>query len=328
MIMQKEEVFIHAKNWWINHSLESIVDNNRIGIFQYDSIHAWYIGWSVDNLKEIILETRYKSGISTTKYSSNEIKCYETKRGNKYRIHFVLLSASEEDVFCQLIQDLVITSEQYEEENLALAMVLERYLKWKEMFKHSSCSREKYQGLFGELIVLKWLIENNKDRISEIINGWMGPEYDKQDFILADEWFEVKTILYNKSSVTITSLAQLDRRDIPGKLCVVKVCTSETKQEGYCSVYDLYQRIKDILVQNPVDKLNFETKIENFGQLMILMDQFLWFKTEMLSVYVVDDSFPVLPVFTDLPTAITSVIYTLSIPGLESWKIQEVRIND
>ncbi len=97
--------------------------------------------------------------------------------------------------------------------------LIQTFYKWSEFFddkKSDLLSEESIRGLFGELLVLKFLITyKNLMEINFILNSWKGP-YDKAtDFELENKNLEVKTKSPTGIDVKISSEFQLEVS--PGK---------------------------------------------------------------------------------------------------------------
>ncbi|MCK9329312.1 MAG: PD-(D/E)XK motif protein [Candidatus Cloacimonetes bacterium] len=312
------------KTWWKKNCEMTLKGSRRYGIIEYQSRHNWYVGWDSQFRKEFYLESSFSVDISSNAYSSESINCYETvKDTGTFVIHFVLLNDANTDVFAALGQDLINVAEPLDDEQ-AVPEVLKRFCSWKQMLQKGHMDIAQYQGLFGELVVLRELLHDDGMKICDVINGWTGPEGDKQDFVLPDKWFECKTVAYKRSEITITSLAQLNRIDIPGYLYVVKINTSEKEIPDYFSVKKLFESIKENeLKYEPELQYILDQKISEFKYSIYLVEHAFWFKVEKISLYEVTEDFPKLPVPEKIPSSIQSVTYTLSLPGLECWRMEE-----
>ena len=83
--------------------------------------------------------------------------------------------------------------------------------------------------------VTKKAINGNVDVYKRQVQGWVGPDGADQDFIYADGWHEVKSVGVAASSVTISSLEQLDNSD-PGELVVMFIDKCAPERGGAVSL--------------------------------------------------------------------------------------------
>ena len=74
-------------------------------------------------------------------------------------------------------------------------------------------------GLIGELLFLKNILFE-KYGIEKSIEGWSGQDRTRKDFSYEDKWYEAKAISFNKDTVAISSLEQLDS-EISGELAII-----------------------------------------------------------------------------------------------------------
>lgn len=126
-------------------------------------------------------------------------------------------------------------------------LIVMRIKAWQKFMKSESdrFTKEQEIGLFGELLVLDFLIDKKVVQ-SSVTNIWQGPIRAKRDFFISKELaLEVKTSLTDSPFITkISSLEQLNNCDVE-KLYLVAVKLQENC-EGQ-TVSDLIKIIKEKL---------------------------------------------------------------------------------
>lgn len=161
---------------------------------------------------------------------------------NRFALTFSLKDNYYEDIFLHFFDDIIESSRVLNSEK-GYVYVVERFKKWQNMLKRSKgdlLSSSEIKGLIAELYVLMEVMFP-KYGVSKSIMSWIGSENTDQDFVLDNEWAEVKATTSGSNSVTISSIEQLDS-DYPGKLIVVyldKTSLTDTKSYSLNSIVDL-----------------------------------------------------------------------------------------
>jgi hypothetical protein len=148
-----------------------------------------------------------------------------TRRG--FQIHgghkwFAELLCTDHDlyaVFTTLVTDLVIRLESEHDDPVAVTLATLRA--WRSLLAGSGrlLGVRQLGGLFGELIVLRRLLEAN----SAAASWWRGPYRERHDFLVGVKAIEVKTVLANEGSeFRVHGLEQLVPPD-DGSLSLVQV---------------------------------------------------------------------------------------------------------
>lgn len=179
--------------------------------------------------------------------------------------YFTLKSEDAERQFYMLANDLIRASFGRRTEPEALLAIRNCFLHWRLLFQTTSeeMPLELYMGLFGELYVLaNVLLPRLGGAVA--VESWSGPESTSKDFSVETDWREVKTISAGKSTVTISSLAQLES-DMPGTLTIVKVEKMSNKfDNGACTVQQLINKVVNSLESDEV-KARFLEKVSAYG---------------------------------------------------------------
>jgi hypothetical protein len=215
------------------------------------------------------------------------------------------------DIFLYFINEIIESSRNYDAEK-GYKFVFNRITKWQSMLskiRPGIMSNSEIKGLLGELVVLDKIVAQ-KSTHDYAVTGWIGSEGAKQDFVFEKSWIEVKSTSSGSDSVTISSVEQLDTKDI-GELIVVNLDKSSELDESAYSVNDYVNYI--------TEKINDMTILEQF-QTMLLKRGYHYnrdyekirFKLGEIRNYIVDNSFPCLR-RNDLPNSIIDCRYDISL---------------
>jgi Putative PD-(D/E)XK family member, (DUF4420) len=116
-------------------------------------------------------------------------------------------------VFETLCIDLANEVSSTKTEEAAIRLLKTRVRAWEKLFASSHdglLTRSQVIGLIGELTLLSDLIESRSMSIATALKAWQGPFGSDQDFILANEAIEAKTIREDINEISISSLEQLN----------------------------------------------------------------------------------------------------------------------
>lgn len=233
---------------------------------------------------------------------------------------FDLLQNDAKSVYFTFCEDMVSAVTNILNEEDALNALKKRFITWKTMFKQiqvADVSSEVIQGLFGELYFLKnYMLENYSP--NESVGAWSGADAKSKDYIVNNEWFEVKTIGSNTNKVQISSLSQLSS-PVVGHLVVIKVEAMSDEFIGQdCSISMLMSSI----LANIRDEITEELFLKKIKAVVgNITDKVLNAKyvVKSTNLYLVDDNFPRLQE-TNIPyREIEDVKYTLNISSLEKY---------
>lgn len=126
---------------------------------------------------------------------------------------FKLLNSEHRDIFSVLCEDLMMSVASLKSEEKILKELINRFEKWKSLFDKVSShglSPEEQRGLFGELFLLKKLL-NSFNQTIIVLSSWVGSEKQIRDFQYNNWGIEVKTTHGNNhQKLQISSERQLD----------------------------------------------------------------------------------------------------------------------
>lgn len=285
-----------------------------------DATHPieWYLGYDDLKNKSLLLISETKP--PDLKSSKNIQLSIGIREDNKWAFSLNLINNNYEEVFLNLCNDLMESS-RTKHSSLGYRFIFNRYSQWiklMEAAKKDSLTDSEVKGLMGELLVLNTLLDNGVNKL-EVINNWMGPEGNDQDFVLENYWIEVKTIGRSTNEIKISSLEQL-RDDIEGILTVVNLDSSSPNSKSAVSLSLVFNRVLENLSKDDDAKEAFLSKLlfNGFPDLNAYDEKH--YEVGEINNYKVNESFPRLT-RRIISGAIINVTYVISKSSIQNWKI-------
>jgi len=291
------------------------------GFLQIDTQHPleWHIGYQSISQRTLLLvcDTEIRAVESSKSMAVNRRR---RETDNRWTLTFELLRDEQQSVFAILCCDIIEHSRSASNEKEALSLVISRYKQWSRLLesqKSGLMDEHNRKGLLDELLFLEQSIDTS-DSVLAVIQGWSGAEGSDQDFMYPEGWYEVKSLGASASSVTISSLEQLDCEDI-GELVIMRIDKVAPDRAGAISLNDVVYRISDRLLSH-VDALDlFRSKLAAYGYIDLQEYSEQKYQYSAMQRYKVDESFPRLT-SRSVPAQIISLHYELSLPALADWQ--------
>jgi hypothetical protein len=179
---------------------------------------------------------------------------------------FLVLNDKEDwQIFYVLCNDLVSITDSYDSDKAMISAVEVRLKRWQQLLKQNRATAmnlQKQMGLFTELLCLKDIV-TPKYGIEQAIVSWVGPDSDKQDFLLDKAIIEVKSYKTSKGQIAhISSIKQL----ISDKKPLFLLTYGVTETENGRSIANVVEDINIQLKSEPNEIKNiFEDKLFKYG---------------------------------------------------------------
>ncbi len=291
------------------------------GFLQIDMQHPleWHIGYQSISQRTLLLVSDTEFG---TIESSKSIIVSRRRReyDNCWTLSFELLRNEQQDVFAILCCDIIEHSRSATNKAEALKLVFNRYKQWSKLLetqRNGLMDEHSRKGLLGELLFLEQRMAT-VGVILSTIQGWSGADGADQDFIYSDGWFEIKSIGVSATSVTISSLEQLDCTD-EGELVIQQIDKVAPDKQGAFSLNDVVHRISTMLIGD-IEALDlFRAKLSAYGYIDLQeYSEQKYFCSGTLR-YLVDKSFPRITK-NGVPTQVSSLHYELDLLALVNWR--------
>jgi len=290
------------------------------GFLQIDTHHPleWHIGYQSISQKTLLLVCTTDIG---TVESSKSMAVTRRRRetDNRWTLSFELLRNEQEGVFAILCSDIIEYSRSASNEKEALALVISRYKQWSRLLESQRSvlmDENSRKGLLGELLFLQERIEKSDSALTAV-QGWVGADGADQDFIYKDGWYEVKSVGVSATSVTISSLEQLDCAGA-GELVIMRIDKVAPDKAGALSLNDAVRQIRYNLA-DASDALDlFLSKLNAYGYIDLQEYSERKYYCFGSQRYSVNDTFPRLT-RRNVPSQVEALRYELSLPSLADW---------
>lgn len=252
--------------------------------------------------------------------STAQILVLSFERQGKACLSLSLLSSDYRYIFNTLCYDLV-ESTRKDTRQQALLCLLGRFVAWQNLLKGTRqgiMSLQEQRGLAAELLALIHFAQHRG--IDVALDAWVGPLKMDKDFEFYDDWAEVKSCQISATSITISSIEQLDS-PIEGKLFVYHIDHSPENKEDVFSLEDIVHKVRGYTATAAMrrmldSKLFLRKYIDNEPEY-----QKKCFCVHSHAIYKVSDGFPCLR-RDMLVTAITTCEYSISLPAIESFRME------
>ncbi len=260
---------------------------------------------------------RYNGNFLPVKIVGNSVlEIKQVKTTNYYSILFSYTAKDNFSLFYNFCEDIINQTASYSGADGYLEIV-NRYNQWKKMFYGNSkiLSENEVLGLIGELLFLKDFCFKVYG-ISNGLNGWSGPEPTHKDFSYKNEWYEIKSINSFRSTVSISSIEQLDST-IEGKL-VVYLFEKMSPSFNGISLNALVGTISN-MIQYETDRDIFFEKLKQVGYSYNEVYDNYVYNLIRVDKYIVNSEFPKIKA-DDLSNGICKVQYEISLSLIEKFK--------
>jgi len=293
------------------------------GFLQIDTLHPleWYIGYQSISQRTLLLVSDVELKVIDSSKSMN-VSRRRRETDKRWTLSFELLRNEQQGVFATFCCDVINHSRSATNETDAQKLVINRYKQWSKLLESQRSGlmdEQRRKGLIGELLFLVKRIADTDTTLSTI-QGWVGADGADQDFIYPDGWFEIKSIGVSATSVTISSIEQLDCADL-GKLVIQRIDKVAPDKLGAFSLNDIVYRISDMLKDVPEVIDLFRSKLNSYGYIDLHEYSEQKYFHAGTARYNVDESFPKLTAKNVQPQII-SAHYELSIPALTPWETE------
>ena len=286
-----------------------------------DNEHPLDLYLGIDSMSRytmLLITEHQPKKIDTSRYISVQTGLRGDKR---FAISFSLVDNDYMDMFFWLCDDLIESSRTVNKQSTGTDFLTTRFNKWQYMLAKNPSgmlSKSEIKGLIGELIFMfRHLIPRYGSTTT--LSSWTGPEMSHQDFVMADAWYEVKSINAGSDKVTINSIEQLDAGS-PGELCTVYLdATSQNDPMGY-SLNSLFKTILGELTSD-AERQMLTNKLLTLGYFPRAEYDSHSFRFSGFARYSVSDKFPCIRRQLT-PDSVVNVTYTLSLPAIHSFILE------
>ena len=297
-----------------------LFDKNKIkdAYSLFDSQHPLdiYIGTNNEGRKSLAVIS-FTDRVEAYSSKFIEVKYEKHPDGSLY-LYFNLLDNKYSELFYSFCDDVIKKTYSCQKTD-GFVPIIERYVAWQAFFKkdNSFLNESEIKGLVGELLFIdRCLIPTYG--AERAISAYIGISDEHKDFELGDTWHEVKTIHNGASSVSISSLEQLDS-DRVGHLEVIILDEGAQSDESI----NLNKQVERVEAKLSGEVLReFEDKLLSKGYFRD--DYYNSYSYILVSAtsYQVANEFPRLSKRT-VPNGVTGAKYDLSLVAIKDYKESE-----
>ena len=242
-------------------------------------------------------------------------------RGGRSLLVLNLLEDRYRDVFAALSADTIAHLAECASEQEAVQQLFARLARWQAFLQQhdpEGLSLPEQQGLFGELAILRRLIDLGVGPTTAV-ESWQGPKGASHDFRLASGSVEVKTTTaVTPVTIRISNVRQLDDTGVPALLLVVLVLDeAEAGQSLTSIVEEIAQRLPDTATNTWTDRLNAAGYLDIQRHLY----ESPGYLVRDLRTYSVAPGFPRL-LEADLTEGVSDVRYAVSLAALKNFRCE------
>jgi len=248
-----------------------------------------------------------------------EVVALDIPRRDSKHIRLFLQQQENRDIFVTVCADLVralndcTTNESRRNE---IINFLARWSYFFERYGQQGLSPEKQQGLYGELWLLRRLIQENVE-YTVAVNSWKGCRRNYHDFETNGHVTEVKTTTTKEPrKVQINNERQLDDRGLISLHLLV--LTLKKSDSGGETLPAMVESLRNILAQMPASH-SFENSLRDAGYLDIHSQCY-----DTISYSVIKEEFfhvgEGFPRITDMPLGLGDLHYALIVAACEKFK--------
>lgn len=230
---------------------------------------------------------------------------------------------SDDEVYFAVSDDLCSCLEGIERTNLRkkLSAALERWRRFFSLRENIKLTREEQLGLFGELWLLRSMLQN--DVGLQAIGCWKGPYHEVFDFSLQNMSIEVKTTAAKMPyKAYISNEMQLDDRLAGGTLALCFVAVQPNDSSGE-TLGDVVKGIEDYIESDETACSLFQDKIFGCGLGKPYIDSYIVrYIVKEHDFFNVTEGFPRI-LSANLPNGLGDISYSLEISACANYRIDE-----
>jgi hypothetical protein len=227
------------------------------------------------------------------------------RQDGRFSLGLWLRNSALRSLFAFLCESLV-SETRASAPSLASEILLARLAAWRHLLRGEQLPLTELRGLVGELLVFKSCLAIWSP--TEVAQGWLGPLDGPQDFVLPSLRIEVKAVVPDATTVTVTSADQLDV-DVRTNLAIVTLASLIPGEEGV-TLTGLVEELRDELGSTGALPV-LESRLAATGADLSGADA-ISFRVDEIRFFDVVGDFPRIR-RSDLPKGVAGVRYDLHI---------------
>lgn len=299
----------------------------KILFFELEGAQSFRYGVDADGGYCLFFEFDFKSGGSKIDpIELAKIRLEEETIDDVPMLILTLLDPGLLNQFSDLIINIV--SEVLKEEEDQKKKFIQICNEWFELFQPASgvLSRQELQGIYAEIVFLRYLLENSSFGFNDVLSAWKGPFGKGHDFELPNNNnFEVKSISDGTALVHISSEFQLDC--FRGQRLVLIIQRFQSLPQNGNSISQLVDEVHSLLKTQVGVRMNlFWTAMSKTGLVISSLGTYDSHLFDVISTDMYecsDSSFPAIK-RTGISDTIRNVRYDLALPDLTGFLLNDI----
>lgn len=284
---------------------------------RYDGEHPFdvYLGIDHDGRKSLALVMNARRERIT---STQTINAQFFKRDDgQLMLCFSLVDDQLRDIFYKFCEDIIESTRLCRKED-GFAPAVERWETWIKFFAKTSLplSENEILGLIGEIYFLQNVMMPKYGQ-DVALDSYIGTDRAHKDFEVNDTWYEVKSIHNGVRTVKISSIEQLDSKEV-GQLEIITFDQSTPTYENNITLNNVISGFRNSLDRKW--QLKFDEKMRKAGYLEDERYDEFNFLFVKVDEYTVSSDFPKLSK-NELPNGITKASYEIDISAIQGYKV-------
>ena len=277
----------------------------------------------------LILQGRHLQEVNIRQFAElQEIKVCLARTSDdrdKMLVVIELRDSSNREIFSVLCADLIHSVPDSRDEKCVTDHIFRRLKTWKSIFESGMkgvLSAEQQTGLYGELYVLRQLLQWHENKVNVVLS-WTGPNRDARDFQYRNWGIEVKTTVKSDTDlVQISSKKQLDVR-LTGELYLYRIALERLNQTGE-SLPEIVREIAELLEDDVVAYDHFRYCLYQAGYSFTDGEEYgrYGYRLRGCDLYGVCGEFPRIGE-PDLPQGVEEISYVINLAGCREYKVNE-----
>lgn len=232
-------------------------------------------------------------------------------------------NAQEDYIYEVIVEDIRKNAEMVADEQRLFQCVSKVLMKWKAFFAQEKTvvlSPERQQGLYGELLFLKQLVQLNG---CPAVSNWAGYDYETHDFYIRGDAYEIKTTSAKAPyKMHISSEYQLDDSDVKGDLYVDFFVLRKSITDGQ-TLPELIEELKVLFDNYPLQRKLFDEGLEKYGYYYGLEDKYkTGYHIREEHIYKICEGFPRI-ISKDITDGVSRCTYDVSAGNCVHFEISE-----
>jgi hypothetical protein len=290
--------------------------NCYAGSNQITGEHLFIISFSKDVTLPELKNYRFKG-----------VEIFKVEVDLHIELNIYLIENELKDIFSLFVQNILEDIEHCLDESEAITITLNTVSKWKKLFdavNFNGLSIEQQKGLIGELLFLKFLLNNDKTSMIAI-NSWTSAEPDlkSKDFALGTVGVEIKFTSAIQPRIKVSNERQLDAENLSELFLVLY--SAEAVKDGGISLNSIIEQVRNAILTNE-ERSIFNNQLQLIGY----FDEDKLYYNKMYSLkstycFSITGEFPKI-VKGNLPQGIYDTSYSIELSAVEKYLVEFERL--